>query len=388
MPANLPREAKAKWAKVLEARRPEEKLKALEEFYSAIPKHKGTENLRRQITRKIAKLREEIELRRRKAAGKPVGPRFFVEKEDHPQIVLLGLPKSGKSSVVKVLTNAKTDVSDAPFTTKIPIPGTFKYQDVFFQLVDTPSLTGPWDSRVLALARNADGLLLVLDGTRPLLEQYETLARLLEDAGIRLEKPRARVEIQRRALGGRLQIVLLGRLVDCTLKDVEDLLRSYSLHSALVRIAGEATLDDIEDAIFENVVYKPAVLLVNKVDVKGVLEKAVELKKALGDKHPVVPFSAKKLVPKAVELLGRSLLEKLEVIRVYTKEPNKDQPSPKPMVVPRNTTVIEIARRIHSSLYKNFKYAKIWGPSAKYPGERVGGDHVLKDGDIVEIHSR
>ena len=126
----------------------------------------------------------------------------------------------------------------------------------------------------------------------------------------------------------------------------------------------------------------------NKVDVRGVLEKAAKLKEQLKDKHPVVPFSAKKVVPRAVELLGKFLLEKLEVIRVYTKEPSKDAPSSRPLVVPRNTTVIEVAKKIHSSLYKNFKYARIWGPSAKYPGERVGGDHVLMDGDIVEIHAK
>jgi ribosome-interacting GTPase 1 len=56
-------------------------------------------------------------------------------------------------------------------------------------------------------------------------------------------------------------------------------------------------------------------------------------------------------------------------------------------VVKRGATVLDVAKEIHKDLYRGFKYARIWGPSANYPGERVGGDHVLEDGDIVEIHS-
>jgi len=56
--------------------------------------------------------------------------------------------------------------------------------------------------------------------------------------------------------------------------------------------------------------------------------------------------------------------------------------------MPTNLTVAEVARQIHSDLFRNFKYAKIWGVSAKYNGEKVGIDHMLMDRDIVEIHTR
>lgn len=91
MPANLPPEAQHKWREVSEARRPEEKIKKLKEFLSLVPKHKGTENLRAQVKRKIAKLRREIADRERRKIGARA-PKFFVEKRGDAQIVLLRPP--------------------------------------------------------------------------------------------------------------------------------------------------------------------------------------------------------------------------------------------------------------------------------------------------------
>ncbi|MFN4046490.1 MAG: TGS domain-containing protein, partial [Acidilobaceae archaeon] len=83
---------------------------------------------------------------------------------------------------------------------------------------------------------------------------------------------------------------------------------------------------------------------------------------------------------------GGLVFKMLDVIRVYTKSPNKE-PDPRPLVVKRGTTVIEVAEMVHERLASSFKYAKIWGKSVKFPGQRVGSDHVVEDGDIVEIHS-
>ncbi|MEM4004260.1 MAG: GTP-binding protein, partial [Desulfurococcaceae archaeon] len=79
MPTNLPAEAKAKWIKVMEARTIEDKIKALEDFLSSVPKHKGTERLREWATKRLAELREELEERKKKKAG--ARSSFFIEKE-------------------------------------------------------------------------------------------------------------------------------------------------------------------------------------------------------------------------------------------------------------------------------------------------------------------
>ncbi|MEM0059772.1 MAG: GTP-binding protein, partial [Desulfurococcaceae archaeon] len=87
MPTNLPAEAKAKWIKVMEARTTEEKIRALEEFLSSVPKHKGTERLREWATKRLAQLREELgEKRRKRTGGRSL---YFVEKEGDAQIVVI-----------------------------------------------------------------------------------------------------------------------------------------------------------------------------------------------------------------------------------------------------------------------------------------------------------
>jgi ribosome-interacting GTPase 1 len=153
----------------------------------------------------------------------------------------------------------------------------------------------------------------------------------------------------------------------------------------VVEVEGDVTLDDVESAIITSKVYKPAIVLVNKIDL---VDEPGDVLKRLsniipGD-VPIVPVSAERGL--GLETVGRMVFEKLDLIRVYTKSPNKE-PDPKPLVVRRGVTVIEVAEMVHARLAKNFKYARVWGKSVKYPGQRVGGDHVLEDGDVVEIHA-
>ncbi len=386
MPANLPAEARAKWIKVMEAKTPEEKIRALEEFLAAVPKHKGTANLRLWATRRLAELREEIEERRRKKIGRGIS--FFVEKEGAAQAVIVGPPNTGKSLLLKTLTGARTRIADYPMSTRFPVPGMLQYKDIYFQLVDTPPIMsngGPWNNRVIGLVRNADAVIIVLDITRDPVKDYLELRRLFEESGILLYKPRGRVVIEKERLGKTgIRVTLMGRLLDGTIDDVRKLLEEYRIYSAHVKIYGEVSLDDVEQAIFESRVYKPSIIVINKADIN--LARAREAAYRLHEITPSTPIiigSAK--LGKGFEDLGKILFKLLDLIRVYTKQPNGPV-TDKPLVLPRGSTVYDVARLIHKSFVKNFRYAKIWGPSAKYPGERTGLEHVLEDGDIVEIH--
>ncbi|MEB2837040.1 MAG: TGS domain-containing protein [Desulfurococcales archaeon] len=388
MPANLPPEAKAKLAKYSDARTPEEKLRALEEFISAVPKHKGTENLLLWARRRMAELREEIEERKRRRVGG--GPRIFVEKQGAAQVVILGPPNSGKSSLLAALTRAKPEVAPWPFTTQRPLPGMLHYEDIQFQLVDTPPLIlddpdNSVNSRVLGLARNADALLLVvgLDEENPASALRRLLA-LLEDRGIYITRTRGLVRIIKSREVNGIRVRGSGRLVGFTEDDLRRFLAEYRVYNAIVEIEGDVTLDDVEAALYKTLTYKPAVILLNKADAPGARERAHKALRAAPPDVPVLAVSA--LTREGLDGLGRILFERLGIIRVYTKQPNKE-PDPEPLILPRGSTVLDAARRIHSRLAKHFRYAKIWGPSAKYPGQRVGGDHVLEDGDIVEIHA-
>ncbi|MCZ2809176.1 MAG: 50S ribosome-binding GTPase, partial [Candidatus Bathyarchaeota archaeon] len=219
MPANLPAEAKQKYREASLARRPEEKIKKLQEFLSLFPKHKGTENLRAQVKRKISLLKREIEEKKQKKAGVG-GPKVFVEKEGDAQIVILGPTNVGRSSLLSILTNSKVAISSYPYTTTEPTPGMFNYQDLQLQMVEAPALMegsaegGAWGLQTLTSARNADGLILMVDLSQNPTEQFSLISRELEKAKILTRKPKARIEIEKKHMGAKLKFIVLGRLID------------------------------------------------------------------------------------------------------------------------------------------------------------------------------
>jgi len=391
MPANLPAEAKHKWEEASQTRNPQKKIEKLREFLSLVPKHKGTENLRAQVKRKIAILRREIAEKKSKKAGKG-GPKFFVEKEGDAQLVILGPTNVGRSSLLSLLTNAKVEISGYPYTTTEPTPGMFQYKDLQFQIIETPALMGgsadrgAWGPQTLTAARNADGLLLMVDLSKDPVEQFSMVLRELEKARILTREPKARVEIERKHVGAGFRIIVLGSLVDCTPKDVEQLFKSYRIHDATVKIRGEASIDDVEDAIFESTVYRPVILIANKMDLPNTAKKIEQLKGFVGEKLKIFPASCKNL--SGLEEIGFEIFEMLNVIRVYTKEPDKRFPSQKPFTIKKGSTILDLAKRIHSDFYEHFSYAKVWSKRLRFSPQKVGGSFILEEGDTVEIHMK
>ncbi len=390
MPANLPPEAQAKLAKYSEAKTVEEKIRALEEFISAVPKHKGVENLLLWAKRRLAELREELEEQKRKRKGGG-GPRIFVEKEGAAQVAVIGPPNTGKSLLVQRLTGARTRVADYPFSTTLPVPGMLPYKDIYFQLVDSPPLSREapqFIPRIAGLARNADAVIVVVSLDSDPVEQYEFVRDILAEHGVFIEKPRGTVRIEKGGEHG-VQVLGSGRILDGTIKDVERLLSRYRIYRARVYVEGEVSLDDIEMAILRSSVYRPAIVLANKADVIGAAERYRRLYNYLLERKSksvwLIPVSARTGIN--LDKIGELLFKRLNIIRVYTKKPNSE-PSKIPVVLPKGSTIRDLAEHIHSDMLEYFEYAKVWGPSAKYPGERVGLDHVLEDGDIVEIHSK
>ncbi|KPV63755.1 MAG: translation-associated GTPase [Candidatus Bathyarchaeota archaeon BA1] len=175
----------------------------------------------------------------------------------------------------------------------------FQYQDVQFQIVEAPALIEgsaegeAWGLQTLGLARNADALILMVDLSHNPNQQLSLILNELEKARILVQRPRARVEIQRKYMGAGLRILLLGRLINCTIRDVEELLRDYRISDATVKIHGEATLDDVEDSVFENTTHRPAMIVANKVDVFEAMKNWEGLKSFVGDRIRIVPVSCK-----------------------------------------------------------------------------------------------
>ncbi|MEM0061990.1 MAG: TGS domain-containing protein [Ignisphaera sp.] len=328
----------------------------------------------------MAELREEIEEKRQKRSGG--GLSFFVEKEGAAQLILLGFTKSGKSALLRFLTGAKAEVSDVPYTTKFPVVGMMQYEDVQFQIVEAPSIIpegGGWNTKVAGLVKNSDGIIIVLDASKDYENDFKRIIEFLNDNGISIERPRGFVEIEKSHAGG-IRIVNYGRFLG-TEEDVVKLLNSYRIYNAIVKIYGEANLDDVEKAIFERVVYKPALVLLNKIDLVNDSSNLHDrfLKEL---KLPAISVSIVKGFNK--DVIGDAIFRLVNIIRIYTKPPN-GEPSSRPLVLKKGATVLDVAKAIHKDFVRKFAYARVWGTSVKYPGQRVGLDHILHDRDVVEI---
>jgi ribosome-interacting GTPase 1 len=391
MPTNLPPNAKKKWKEVTNAQTPQEKLKKLQEFLSLVPRHKGSARLCVQVKRQIKTLQKEIEEKKRRKAGRS-GPRFFLEKEGAAQIVILGPTKVGRSSLLTSMTNAKTEISDYPYTTREPVPGMFQHEDLQFQIVEAPALIEgaaegeSWGLQSLGMARNADGLILMVDLSQNPDKQLMLITSEMEKARIMMQKPRARVEIERKHVGAGLRIIVIGRLINCNLRDVEALLKGYRILDGVVKIYGEATLDDVEDAIFESTVYRPAIIVANKTDTPEAMKNLKELERFVGNQVPIVPVSCK--TRSGLDKLGTEIFKALEIIRVYTKEPNERWPSPKPFFLKKGATISDLAKLVHSDFIKRFSHARVWSKRLIFSPQKVGSTFILDDKDVVELHAK
>ncbi len=84
-----------------------------------------------------------------------------------------------------------------------------------------------------------------------------------------------------------------------------------------------------------------------------------------------------------------TIVEKLygisEIIRVYTKAPGKEPDFSTPFILRKNSALEDLAGKIHKDFVKQLKFAKVWEKSV-FDGRMVQKDHILQDGDIVEMH--
>ncbi len=393
MPTNLPPEAKDKWAEVEATNDPKLKLQKYQEFLSTVPQHKGTLKLRGQIKKKMAVIRKDLDEKKRKGTGKGSGgPKLFIEKEGAAQIALLGMTNVGKSSLLAAVTNAKVEVSPNPYTSRAPVPSIMSYLDIRFQLVEAPAMMEgsadgkAWGVATLGSARNADGLILMVDLSHNPVYQLNLLLGELEKARVLISRSKGRVDIDRKHAGVSLRIINVGRLIGCTMRQVEELLRGYRINDAIVKISGEVTLEDVEDAIFESTIYKPALIVANKLDIKSAEANLRRLEAHVAGKLPIIAISCEQ--KRGLELLGDALFRTMGIIRVYTKEPGERQPSKNPFTLKRGATLQDLAKSIHGEFVKNFEFARVWARRLKFSPQKVGLNFVLEDGDIVEIHAR
>lgn len=188
MPANLTPQYRQAEQTYKAAKTVEEKIAALEEMLAVIPKHKGTEKLQADLKRRLSKLRTENTQKSKTTRYDP----YRIPKEGAGQVVLVGFPNTGKSSLVGAFTRAKVCIAEHPFSTTMPAAGMMPYEDIAIQLVDTPPITeNGMESGLVNLLRQTDAIILTIDATADTcLEQIESSLKLLEQKGVGFgEKP-------------------------------------------------------------------------------------------------------------------------------------------------------------------------------------------------------
>jgi hypothetical protein len=326
MPANLTPEYKRAEERHRAAKSPEERLEALEEMLRVVPKHKGTDGLQADLKARISKLRKQPASK----AGKSTFS-HMVPREGAGQVALVGPPNAGKSALVAALTRATPEVADYPFTTREATPGMMRFGAIGIQLLDLPALSRqhvePW---VFDLVRTADLCWIVVDGRWPIEGLDDALAILAER------------------------------------------------HVTLRPVGDDLSVRDLERVV------RPALLIVTGLDRPEVGESLDTLDELLGHRWPICAVST---VSRAgLDALAGRTFDALGIIRVYTKQPGKSvDPNGTPFTLPRGATVEDLAVRIHKDLRARMTFARAWGAGV-FDGQTVHRDHVLSDGDIVEIH--
>jgi ribosome-interacting GTPase 1 len=326
MPANLTPQYLEAEKNFRLARTTQEKIACLEEMLAVMPKHKGTDHLRADLRTKLAALTKSLD---KKTATQRTS--MTIEKVGAAQVAVIGLPNSGKSQLVASLTNAAPTVAAYPFTTQVATPGMMKFENVQVQMVDTPPLSEhPPEWWLLNIIRRADALLLLVDLTDGPVAQAEALIARLNEKRIGL---------------------------------------------------GEPPDDEVDDKD-SPVSYKKAVLVGNKADLDTDGSGFRALRERYRARLPVIAISA---LGQGLDELKQGLFRVLDIIRVYTKEPGGRPDMGEPIILDRGSTLEMAAAAIHKSFAQRMKYARIWG-SGKFDGVQVKRDHVLQDGDIIELH--
>lgn len=386
MSTNLSPEAKLAEQEYNDATNLEEKIVKLEKFISLVPKHKATEKLVARLRSRLVKYKSELEDDKRRQKSLSKGPTWVIAKEGDAQISLVGVANSGKSQLIQILTGSNSKVGDYPYTTEKPLPGVLDCDGAIIQLIDLPSIfpnirtESKNGAMLLSQIRASDLIVFVIDLSDDPKEQMDILIEELYNGSIRVNKERPPLELRKTGSGGA---ILIGESrVDATREEIIEIIHDQGIYNFSLKILKPMTLSDVVEALDYSLAYSKGIIVANKGDKEGSKENYQKLKELYEKQFIIVPVSAIK--GEGLELLQETIFQQLNLVRIKSKEPNGGI-APKPIVLSTGATVADVAKIIHTRFYDQFKQAKIYGPSAKFEGQSVGLNHVLKDGDIVEI---
>ena len=374
MPTNVTPEYAAAERRYQQAKSIQEKIAALEEMLRTVPKHKGTENLRQELKSRLAKLKRELE--RRKKQQKAAASTETIKKESPALIVAIGFPNSGKSTVINQLTGAKLQVAEYPFTTSTPAVATLNIKGAKLQLVELPGFilnAQESNTQLFAISRIADLALLITDPFSPL----EELIKAFDTANIKLNQEKPDIKIKKNMLGG-IDIIGFENIINAKKEQVIAAAREFYTN-AVIEIKSKCTIELFKSALDPSTKFLPAIIILTRTDLAT--QEQIDAFRERFQHFEIIPSTEK-------EKIITAIWKKLKLIKIYTKEPGKKPKLDEPICLKKGSTVKDAAEQIHKDFIKKFRFARIWGRAAKFPGAKVGLSHKLQDEDIIEFHVR
>lgn len=356
-------------------------LEELTSEYSKTKHNKATNKHLGILRAKIAKIRSDLQ-----TSSKKHGTGYSVRKSGNATIVLVGFPNAGKSSLLRIITGVDSKVADYAFTTLDVIPGMLEYNGAKIQILDLPGLiqgahVGRGGSmKIISVIRIADMILFVID-----VNVHEQLYQLIDELGllnIRINKKKPSIRLERNPSGG---INVESGSYSVPKKDVvQNILNEFKIFNGNLIFYQDTTEDMLIDYIADNCAYIRGVVALNKIDtVDSKKLNAVRNEIEAKTRMKVIPISAK--MAENISELKRLVFDGLGLIRVYLKPKDGDPDFNKPLVLDVGATIIDVVKKINTKLVKDTRFAYVTGPSAKFPNQRVGTEHLVKDGDIVTV---
>ena len=292
-------------------------------------------------------------------------------------MVIVGPPSAGKSTLINKITNAESKVAPYAFTTVTVVPGMLKHNQAYIQILDIPGLiSGAKEGKgrgkeVLWVARGADLLLIMTDVKR--VDAFASMVNELLGAGIRINEEKPKVLIEKKISGGL--DVFSNIKQDIDKETIKEIAREYGIKNGTITLQENISMDRLFDAFSENRVYVPAIWVINKVDEEANYKEMID--------GEYVAISAE--TGDGIDDLVSEVWNALKFVTVYLVKPDEEIGSGSPIVMKEGDTLKDVALKIGPDFAAGKKIVKIWGESAKFPGQEVSFDTKVCEGMQVRF---